>query len=111
MGKSKRPMVDTHTVEEDEEVGPSRTQLRAGRKDDQARREVLAMMLAKLHEPVLLRLKLGEDIEKEVRTLARLSHGSAMSRQRRRVAGSLRVRDLDEVEALITSASDRQKGR
>lgn len=112
MGKRKKPMIDTSTIEAEEEVGPSRTQVRQEAKEEQARRETLAMLLSKLHEPVLMKLKLGENVEKEVRTLARLKHGSAFARQRRRVASTLREWwDLDEIEPIITAASERQKGR
>ena len=80
-------------------------------RQEQARREVLAVLLSKLHEPVLKRLKLGENIEKETRILAKLKHGSALARQRKRLATTLREWDLDEVEPIITAAAERQKGR
>ena len=111
MGKRKKKMIDTSTVEEEEEVGPSRTQVRAERKSEQDRREVLAMMLCKLREKVLLKLDLGVDVEKEVRILGELKKGSALARQRRRVASALRLLDLEEIEPKIVEASERQKGR
>lgn len=111
MGKRKKPMIDTSTVEEEEEVGPSRTMIRQEAKLEQNRREALAMMLSKLHDPALVKLDLGENVEKEVRTLKRLKNGSALARQRRRVASSLRHLELDEIEQRITVASEHQKGR
>ena len=88
-----------------------RTQVRNERKNEQERREVLAMMLAKLREKVLLKLDLGVDIEKEVYILSELKKGSALARQRRRVASALRLLDLDEIEPRIVAASEHQKGR
>ena len=111
MSKRKKPMIDTTIAEEDEEIGPSRTKVRNEKKEEQARREVLALLLASLRQPILKKLALGETIEKEVVILKELSKGSAYARQRRRVASSLRQLDLDEIEPRITSAAERQKGR
>ena len=100
MGKRRR-MVDTHVPEHEEDVGPSRSKQRAVRKDQQGRLESLANQLAELSDRARARLELDEPIEREVRALALVDPGSAMARQRRRVATLLRALDLDDLEARV----------
>ena len=95
-------MFDTSMTDEDLEYGTSRTKLRAERKDHQARLEALAMRLARIAENekkfAALDLELEDGTEEQLRGLAMMKAGSALARQRRRVASLLRHLDLDEIE-------------
>ena len=103
MAKRKR-MVDTSQPEHEVEVGPSRSERRAVRKDAQARLEAVGLALTRLTPAALAGLQLGEELGDEVRRLAELGPGSALARQRRRVAGLLRHLDLDALEREVAEA-------
>ncbi len=110
MGKKRRKMIDTSVPEEDVEVGPSRTDARKERKAFQARLETLATRLAALPTDRLSAFELDEPTAKAVVQLASTKKGSALARQRRRVAKLLRPLDLDAVEAKLDGMS-RKPGR
>lgn len=103
-------MIDTSIAEEDVEVGPSRTDARKERKAHQARLETLATRLADLPPDRLARFELDEPTAKAVVELANTKRGSALARQRRRVAKLLRPLDLDAIEAALDGIS-RKPGR
>lgn len=97
-------MVDTNVPEHEELVGDSRTKKRVERKGLQSRLEALGNRLAGLPLRVLVSLELGEELEADVRMLSTLESGSALTRQRRRVAGYLRELDLDALDQRIEDA-------
>ncbi len=97
-------MVDTSVPEHEEEVGPSRTQRRAARKDQMGRLEALADRLTTLSERAFERLALDPETTWEVHQLAALSPGSAFLRQRRRLARRLREHDLEAFERRVDDA-------
>ena len=97
-------MVDTSVPEHEEEVGPSRTQKRAARKDQMGRLEALADRLTTLSERAMQRLALDPETEREVRQLGDLGPGGALSRQRRRLARMLKDHDLDALERRVDDA-------
>ncbi len=97
MGRRKKKLFDT-TAEEEFDDRPSRTKLRAERKDLQSRLESLAVKLAKVVPERREVFAFDEVTERELGVLAKMRPGSAMARQRKRVAGLLRHLDLDVVE-------------
>jgi len=103
-------MIDTSVPEEEEAVGPSRTDARKERKAMQARLERLAVRLAAVPLDQLPRFGLDEPAAKAIAELASTKRGSALARQRRRVAGLLRSMDLDALEAAL-DAVRRKPGR
>ena len=100
----RRRMIDTSISEEEEGEYPSRGDKRVVRRREQNRLEALGLRLTTLDARTLESLELGDTTEQAVRHLATLSHGSALPRQRRRVATLLRVYDLDEIEARVETA-------
>ena len=94
-------MVDTSVPEEEMEVGQSRTKARKERKDFQSRLETLAIRLATLPPKAVAKLDLGVEAEREIAQLAGQKKGSALARQRKRVAGLLRHLDLDALEETL----------
>ncbi len=86
---------------DDRQERVSRTALRAERKKVQADLDALAKRLAALSPKALDALALDAELTNAVRTLATMPKGSAMARQRRHVARSLRAYDLAELTQKI----------
>jgi ribosomal 50S subunit-associated protein YjgA (DUF615 family) len=106
MARRKR-MIDTSVPEEEVDPASSRTKQRAVRKDLQERLESLGAALAKLPPKKLAPFELGEELEREIISFASMRKGSALARQRKRVAGLLRPLDLDAIEARLIALSKR----
>lgn len=98
-------MVDTSVPEEEDEVGASRSTKRVERREVQDRLEALGARLTTLTERGFASLELGEEIANELAQLMALSSGSALARQRRRVAALLRGHDLDDLERRVHDAA------
>ncbi|MFK7990001.1 MAG: ribosome biogenesis factor YjgA [Sandaracinaceae bacterium] len=110
MGRRKR-MVDTSVPEEDIDYGPSRSDKRTVKRALQVRLENIGYSLTKLSQPALEGLELGDTLEREIEVLGRVTTGSVVPRQRRRVAGLLRDYDLDVLERRIEIAAGRHESQ
>lgn len=100
----RRRTIDTSVPEDEVEVGPSRSEKRAARKDEKERLETLGERLTTMTQRAFESLALDEETVREVRMLASLGQGSALTQQRRRVARVLRAHDLDELERRVDDA-------
>lgn len=110
MARRKRKMFDAsgEREESDGEEFVSRSKKRAARKDQQARLEALAVRLAKLSPAKRAPLELDEVTERELGVLQGMKAGSALARQRKRVAGLMRHLDLDDLEKRVERLNERR---
>ncbi|MCA9602328.1 MAG: DUF615 domain-containing protein, partial [Myxococcales bacterium] len=93
--RPRRPRPPAAPVEPDDGYGPSRTELRAVRVAYQARLDALTKRLCSLPPKKLDSLGLDERVVAEVRSLAGMTKGGALARQRRAVAAMLRDYDVN----------------
>jgi ribosomal 50S subunit-associated protein YjgA (DUF615 family) len=105
MGRKRNRMIDTSVPEQEVEVGRSRTKARAELKDHQARLESLATQLATLPPERRRAFEFGKELDEAVALLASSKKGSALARQRKRVAKLLRPLDLDAIEARLATVA------
>ena len=87
----------------------SRTKLKQERKDYQARLDAITERLTNLPPKVVALFELGEEIQDEVKILVNQKKGSALARQRKRVAGLLRAFDIDEIEKRVDEAFEKRR--
>jgi ribosome-associated protein len=101
---SKKRMIDTSVPEGTEDVGPSRTALRQGRKLLQDKLDELTQTLVAMSPKALASLALAPRLEEAVTLLASMAKGGAYARQRRAVASLIRSHDLALLEQRIAAA-------
>ncbi len=97
MARRKKPMIDTSTFEELEDLGPSRTDKKKEQRALQITLEALAMELAGLKPKRLAMLELPPEVLLGITTLASTKRGSALARQRRGAASLLRLVDIEAI--------------